>query len=268
MAYSPLAATKLVSLVEELQSRGQYTFTRQGLAGVYGRSALAFEAAVRRLKKQGRLASPRRGFFVIVPAEYREAGCLPPSWFVADLMAHLGQPYYVGLLTAAAIHGAAHQQPMVFQVVTDRPTREARAGRVRIQFHMSRHVAGTSVVEIPTETGSMRASSPEATAFDLVRFPAAAGHLSNVATVLRELAEKLDVQPLTETAARYPVPDVQRLGYLLDLVGEEALAASLSEALEDRRLRPIRLDPAEEVADQKPDDRWRIIPNTAVEADL
>lgn len=268
MANLPLAPTRLVSLVEELQSRGQYTFTRQGLAGVDGRSALAFEAAVRRLKKQGRLASPRRGFFVIVPAEYRESGCLPPSWFIADLMAHLRQPYYVGLLSAAAIHGAAHQQPMVFQVVTDRPTREARAGRVRIQFHMSRRVEATSVVEIPTETGSMRVSSPEATAFDLVRFPSAAGHLSNVATVLRELAERLDGSVLTEIAPRYTVPDVQRLGYLLDLAGEEALAASLFEALEDRRLRPVRLAPSEDVEAQQPQGRWRIISNATVEADL
>jgi len=31
----------------------------------------------------------------------------------------------VGVLSAAAIHGAAHQQPMIFQVVTDKPTRPA-----------------------------------------------------------------------------------------------------------------------------------------------
>ncbi|MBU2500813.1 type IV toxin-antitoxin system AbiEi family antitoxin [bacterium] len=33
-------------------------------------------------------------------------------------MRYLAQPYHVGLLSAAAIHGAAHQQPMVFHVVT------------------------------------------------------------------------------------------------------------------------------------------------------
>jgi len=65
-------------------------------------------------------------------------------------MRFLEQPYYVGLLSAAATHGAAHQQPMVFQVVTDRPTRPARAGRVRIEFHMSRQVETAPVVEVQT----------------------------------------------------------------------------------------------------------------------
>jgi hypothetical protein len=99
------------------------------------RSTVAIEAALRRLKRRGRIASPRRGFYVLVPVEYREAGCPPVSWFIDDLMRFLKQPDYVGLLSAAAIHGAAHQQPMLFQVVTDRPSRPVRVGRVRIGGH-------------------------------------------------------------------------------------------------------------------------------------
>jgi len=44
---------------------------------------------------------------------------------------------------------------------------------------------------IQTETGTMRVATPETTAFDRVRYPAAAGHLSNIATVLAELTEWL-----------------------------------------------------------------------------
>jgi predicted transcriptional regulator of viral defense system len=259
---------RFAPLVTELQSRGKYTFTRREIAAADGRSDVAFEAAVRRLKKQRRLASPRRGFFVIVPPEYREAGCLPASWFVHDLMRYLEQPYYVGLLSAAAIHGAAHQQPMVFHVLTDRPTREARAGRVRIEFHMSRGVTDAPVVDVQTETGSMRVSSPETTAYDLVRFPAAAGHLNNVATVLGELAEKVDAEKLAKLASKHAVPDVQRLGYLLELVGEQDLAEPLSKALEHRRRRPVLLAPGEGASRERPDERWRVIPNATVEVDL
>jgi len=89
-----------------------------------------------------------------------------------------------------AIHGAAHQQPMVFQVITDRPTRPARAGRVRIEFYMSRQVETAPVVEVQTETGSMRVSTPETTAYDLVRFAPAAGRLSNVATTSRRISRR------------------------------------------------------------------------------
>lgn len=264
---SASGSKRLATLVNELQSRGKYTFTREDVEDDQ-RSGAAFEAAVRRLKKQQRLASPRRGFFVIVPVEYREAACLPASWFIDDLMRFLGQPYYVGLLSAAAIHGASHQQPMVFQVVTDRPTREGKAGRVHIEFHMSRFVSEAPVVDVQTETGTMRVSTPEVTAYDVVRFPAAAGHLNNVATVLAELVEKIDANRLAELAPKYCAPDVQRLGYLLDLVGQRDLAEPLLSALEPRRRRPVLLAPGEGANGEQPDDRWRIIPNTAVEADL
>lgn len=259
---------RLAALVDEFQSRGKYTFTREDIMGIDARSDVAFEAAVRRLKQHRRLASPRRGFFVIVPAEYREAGSLPANWFIDNLMHFLGQPYYVGLLSAAAIHGAAHQQPMVFQVVTDRPTRAARAGRARIEFHVSRYVEDAPVVDVQTETGSMRVSTPEATAYDLVRFPAAAGHLNNVATVLGELAEKLNPAALVALAPKRPTPDVQRLGYLLELVGEQSVAESLAEALKHRRHRTVLLAPGRGEDGEPPHERWKVVPNATVEGDL
>jgi len=183
-------------------------------------------------------------------------------------MRFLGQPYYVGILSAAAIHGAAHQQPMLFQVVTDRPTRPARAGRVRIGFHMGRHVGQVPVVAIQTETGTMRVSTPEATAFDLVRFAPAAGHIGNVVTVLGELAEKIDPQPLAQIADLYALSDVQRLGYLLEQLGEKRLADPLAERLKTRRYRPILLAPGQAKGDSPIDPRWRVIPNEKVEVDF
>ena len=133
---------------------------------------------------------------------------------------------------------------------------------------MSRHVENAPVEDVQTETGSMRVSSPEVTAFDLVRFPAAAGHLSNVATVLGELAEKIDAVALAGIAPRYSVPDGQRLGFLLELMGKRDLAEPLLRTLEHRRRRPIRLAPDESAQGEQPDPRWRVIPNARVEADL
>lgn len=256
------------TFVEELQIKGRYTFTQSEAANAEQRSGIALEAALRRLKQKGRIADPRRGFYVIVPAEYREAGCPPASWFIDDLMRFLGQPYYVGILSAAAIHGAAHQSPMLFQVITDRPTRPAQAGRVRIGFHMGRHVEKAPVVEMQTETGSMRVSTPEATAFDLVRFVSAAGHMGNVMTVLSELVEKIDPKSLYPLADSYAVSDVQRLGYLLERLGENRLADPLAVWLKARRYRPIPLVPGQAKGDAPADPRWRVIPNEAVEADF
>ena len=260
--------TSMTTFVDALQAKGRYTFTLTEAMDADQRSDIALEAALRRLKQKGRIANPRRGFYVIVPVEYREAGCPPANWFIHDLMLFLGQPYYVGILSAAAIHGAAHQQPMLFQVITDRPTRSARAGRVRIGFHMGRHVEKAPVVEIQTETGSMRVSAPEATAFDLVRFAPSAGHIGNVVSVLGELAEKIDPQALAPLADLYAVSDVQRLGYLLERLGEKRLTDPLADRLKTRRYRPILLAPGQEKGDTPFDPRWRVIPNETMEVEF
>ena len=98
--------------VEQLQSQGRYTFTRAQVESDTGRSFVAAQTALRRLREQGRIVAPRRGFYVVVPPEYRAAGSPPASWFIDDLMRHLGVRYYLGALTAAAYHGATHQRAM------------------------------------------------------------------------------------------------------------------------------------------------------------
>jgi hypothetical protein len=172
---------------------------------------------------------------VIVPLEHQHAGCPPPNWFIDDPMRHLDQPCYFGLLIAAALHGAAQQQRREFQVVSDRPMRPALAGRARVVLHMSASVDETPVSRVQTETGTMRVSTPEATAFDLVRFAGAAGHLGDVATVLGELAERCSGPVLARLAALYSVPDVQRLGCLLELVGERERTGALARATRSAR---------------------------------
>jgi predicted transcriptional regulator of viral defense system len=268
MANQPRSTPRtLASWVDELQAGGSYSFTGAEVAQEFPRSSATNESALRRLKHRGRIVSPRRGFFVVVPLEYREAGAPPPTWWVADLMRFLGQRYYVGLLSAASMHGAGHQQPMAFQVVTDRTTRAAKAGRSRVEFHRSRALASTPVVEVQTETGSLVVATPEAVAFDLVRYVPAAGYWSNAATVLSELAERLQPAALVACADAFTVPDVQRLGFLLDFVGASASAAALAEQLHRLRVRDVLLAPGRRASRARPHPIWRVIKNVEVELD-
>ena len=53
---------------------------------------------------------------------------------------YLGKPYYVGLLSAAALHGAAHQQPMTDYIVTQTPApRNISNKRLKIAFFAKKH---------------------------------------------------------------------------------------------------------------------------------
>jgi predicted transcriptional regulator of viral defense system len=255
------------SFADDLQASGRYTFSLADVQAALPASEVALEKALHRLKKRGRVVAPRRGFYVVVPTEYRAAGSPPPSWFIDNLMHFLGQPYYVGLLSAAALHGASHQQPMTFQVVTDRPTRGGMAGRARVEFHTSGLVSDTATLTLQTDTGTMRVSTPESTALDLVRFSSASGGWSNVATVLQELAPRLEPEALREVARRRKTPEVQRLGYLLDRAGQPRLADSLLRVLGSKRYRPVALASDAWMSGEAPVSPWRVIPNIDVEID-
>jgi len=254
--------------VETLPADGRYTFTREQAEKATGASFVATQTALRRLRKKGRIVSPWRGFYVFVPPEYRAAGAPPASWFIDDLMRHCGREYYVGLLSAAALHGAGHQQPMVLQVFADMTTPDMHAGRSNIRVYNSRYVGKSSTVLVQTETGYMTVASPETTAFDLVRFPGRAGYWNNIATLLIELAEKLDMELLIEEAERRKLPDSQRLGYVLSSCGEESLAESLALWLERKRTAIIKLQRDKPAGDRQVDARFRLIPNEEIEPDI
>lgn len=254
--------------IEALPEDGRYVFSRADAEEVTDASDAAIKMTLYRLKRNRAIISPRRDFFVVVPREYRSAGSPPASWFIDDLMRHLGRRYYVALLSAAALHGAGHQQPMAFQVIADAAERDIEVGRVRIEFHVSNLIEGAETQRMQTETGSMVVSSPETTAFDVVRFPAACGYWSNIAMVLAELAEKLDAERLAAGAMRVARSDVQRLGWLLDLVEEAELADALAATLAGKRLLPTPLTNARDSVDAPLDSRWRVLVNDNVETDL
>jgi predicted transcriptional regulator of viral defense system len=210
---------------------------------------------------------PRSGFYVIVDAQHRSVGILPPEWFVHALMADLRRPYYVGLLSAAQVHGAAHHRPQEFQVVIpDRAVRPVGAGNVRFRFHGKGLFERAQTVDVKTPTGFMKVSSPETTAWDLVRYPHAAGGLDNVATVLKELVARLDSGRLRDAARRHgEVVVVQRLGYLLDRVGGRGQAAALAGLVAKAPLR--LLDPSRPAKGGRANGRWHILANARVEAE-
>lgn len=256
------------AFLDDLQASGRYTFTRVESAKALKLSDVALKNALWRLARAGRVASPRRGFYVIVPPEYRVAGSLPAAWFIRDLMDYLGRPYYVGLLSAAALHGAAHQAPQEFQVVTDRPLGVIEMGRVRIRFVKKVRLSRTPTMGVKTPTGEMRISTPEATALDLVRYPEHCGGLENVATVLRELTERLDGGELVRVAeADGEVAYAQRLGYLLDRVGHQEVARALAEWVGGRAPRVTALASGVSITGAERDARWRVAVNEEVDVE-
>ncbi len=138
----------LSSWVDSRQEKGLYFFTREEAIQAFQFTEEAFKKAAARLAKKNRILRIRSGFFVIVPLEYRFSGILPVEWFIADLMVYLEKPYYVGLLSAASLQGAAHQQPQQFQVVTTAPQREIRKRGLAIRFFFKTNFNATPVTQM------------------------------------------------------------------------------------------------------------------------
>jgi len=258
----------LSNLVDSLQAGGIYVLTRDQALEALRVSEQTLKKAVQRLAAKRRLAVPRRGFFVIVPMEYRQVGAPPPSWFIEELMKFCGRRYYVGLLSAAALHGSAHQQPQEFQVVTDGQLRPMVAGRVRIRFFRKLRIGRTPITEVKTETGTMRVATPEATALDLLRYLQAAGHIGHIVTVLDDLAESMHAERLVETAKiEGGLSNAQRLGFLLEKVGRQEIGVSLAAWIAGQNPRFAALRPDRPSRTAARDERWRVLINEEVEVE-
>ncbi len=254
--------------IDDLLAQGIYCFTGVEAARAQGSSVIAMRAALRRLRHKGEIAMPFRGFYVIVTPEYRKMGCLPANHFIPSLMSHLEEPYYAGLLTAAEHHGAAHHRPQAFQVIVPRSRAGITCGGVRIEFVARKNTEAIPIQDFKTPRGYIKVSTPEATAFDLVGYPNHSGGLDNSATVLSELAESIDAEKLAEIADLSPVAWSQRLGYLLELIGEIDLADRLAEYVRIKDPVTIPLSSSQLHKGIRQNPRWRLIPNEKVEPEL
>lgn len=251
-----------------LAERGQYFFTTEDAAKAFNSSPASTKARLRLLRSQGAIATPYRGFHVIVAPEYRSIGCLPPEQFVPALMKHLGAPYYVGLLSAAELHGAAHQKPQVFQVITDKARPRIVCGKVVVRFFQRKQIQLVPTAPIDTPRGPASVSSPEATAIDLVAFARNCGGLDHVATVLMDIHEKIKGKNLAEQALRIAeTPWLQRLGYLLEKIGASKTTGPLAALIARLSPRYVPLQPGASIDRAYRDTRWRLLINTEVEPD-
>ncbi len=161
---------------------------------------------------------------MLIPPEFRTWRAVPASHIVDDMMRYLGHVYYVGYLSAAEIHDAAHQRPQTFQVVTDERLKTRTFGRVRVKFILNSHTADRPTVTVNTPTGTMGVSTPEATILDLGSRPKSLPCGTTTGSMASMAKSKLSVSL-----------DPDRLARAQELVH----AASVSELLDTALIRMI-----------------------------
>jgi len=251
----------------EVRAQGRYSFTTEELKNQFDLSPNALNQILYRLKQKKEIALIRQGFYVIIPPEYSKQRIIPPYLYIDDLMKSLDKPYYVGLLSAAALYGAAHQQPTGYTVITQNPAPRS-IDKLKILFFSKQEFLQDGIVQRKTPAGYINVSLPELTALDFFDYIHKFG-INRITTILQELSEEMKQSLLLKIAKQHPnTAAIQRLGFILDtIVSSEKLSNALWKVLNERNFFPVPLSP-QKAKKGEPDNKWKIIKNMEIESDL
>jgi predicted transcriptional regulator of viral defense system len=197
---------------------------------------------------------------------------LPPQLYLDAFMKYLNRPYYIALLNAAAYHGASHQQPQEYFVMTGFPVlRPTQKKGLKINYISIRTIPDQLLEKRKTEAGYLFISNTALTACDLIQFEKRIGGINRAATVLSELAETLKPADFTPALLQHShFTALQRLGYILEYVcfnPELAEALFLAMKKQQAGLYRIPLKPAGKTKGYSSGNRWKVIVNTEIETD-
>ena len=257
-----------IDFIKQVLSVGRISFTLDEVIEKSGYNRKVVQVSLSRLIGKGAIILIRRGFYVIITPEFSVQRDIPYIMYIDDLMKYLQRNYYVSLLSAAALHGAAHQQPMQFFVTAAMPfIRDIKKEKIHISFTIKNGWDSSCITQLKTRTGYVNVSTVEATMLDLVENLQNFG-LSRVVGIIDELSEVINKTSLKKIAASYPTSVIQRVGYILDnLLGREDIAQSLFSILSKRNIYPQYLS-TNALKNGLLTDKWKIISNEKIEIDI
>jgi hypothetical protein len=227
---------------------------------------LAARRQLARLGARVTRVTPRRDFFLIVSPEYRALGAPPVEWWLDAFCRYRQQPYYLGLLSAAEMHGSSHQAAQVIQVITDRPMQAIVLGRLRVEFFVKKQVAATPVLEAPNAYAPLLLSTPEATILDLVAYAHRIGGIARAVETIADLRPKITRKGLVRALnAQQETPNKQRLGFILQTLGWQDMCGVVAASLTGRRL-PVMLQTHTPVNKgvKVADPQWMVVDNISM----
>lgn len=243
------------AFVEARLAAGRVCFPLDELADETG---LAPAVAMKQLRRLAPLVVPvyqRANFFLIVPPEHRLNGAPPVLWWIDAFLAWHDEPYYLGLMSAAAQYGSSHQALQTTQIITLRQRDDIEVGRLRVSFTIKKTMVQTATENLRGGHAPIRVSSPESTVFDLIRYAKHLGGIERVIAVIDEMKPRLSASGFRRALQEsFETPLLQRCGFILEGLGMTAFSELTREQLVGRRLRPIPIGAFDDDARR---DEWR-----------
>ena len=265
--------TKISDWINQQLTKGKYSFTLRYLhSDMPDKSDNSIKLALKRLVDKKIVISIYKGFYIIIPPAYQNLGILPPAMFMDNLMEYLKRPYYISLLSAASLQGAAHQQPQLHFVCTTLPSmRDTNKKGIQIKYVSKRNFPESHLIQKKTDSGYVNVSNPILTCLDLINYQKTIGGFNRVATVINELSEEISESEITVGILHLaPHTIIQRLGYLWEYeCNQLGLANALFKILKEssRSFKTYKLNPGRDLQKQINRNRWSINVNTKIEID-
>jgi predicted transcriptional regulator of viral defense system len=265
---------RLVYWIEEQQSKGKLAFSITELKkAVPNNSEVALKRAMDRLSEKGKIVSIFKGYYVIVSPQYAAKGILPPVYFIDGLMKYVERNYYISLLNAAALHGAGHQQPQEYFIITQYPImRPTNKRGIKINYISTNQLPPKAFLnKKQTETGFINVSNPILTAIDLINYEKRIGGLNRAVTIINELLENIKTKDITKELVAYSsAATLQRFGFILEeILGKKNLANKLLLLCKkvEKKFYLISLKASGKKVKTPMNEVWKIIINTNIEID-
>lgn len=257
--------------IKNREMRGYVTFSIEDAYSAFSdKSQKTVQNELNRAVTRGRVVSVYRGFYVVIPVQYQLKRVVPVKYYINALMPYVGKPYYLCLLSAAAFYGAAHQQPMVTQVMTVAPRIKSSCKNSDLKWVYRTTIPDFLLRRVNNDIGPLCFSSPELTAVDLIQFAHHVGGYQRAATVLAELMESVDIQKMSEVIPYTTIATIQRLGYILEFVLDETEKANQLHAIlktHSPKYKTISMSNSQAPRVDNPSNRWHVNMNIDIEID-
>ncbi|MEQ8240935.1 MAG: type IV toxin-antitoxin system AbiEi family antitoxin [Cyclobacteriaceae bacterium] len=257
--------------IKQLQSFEEYSFSIEEAIKNVSKDSVAVKREISRLAEKKEILNLRKGFYLIIPPRYSSSEKLPIQLYAEKLFKYLDRKYYVGLYSAAKIHGASHQQSQRDYLIIETPKlNNIKKKNFDIQFFTTGAWPKSNIEIKKSDAGEYRISSPALTFIDLIHHHTKIGGLNRMLASLEEITEEMHEIDMKELTSWYPHKStLQRAGFLLEeLVGENTLTQIIHKKLKQQPYFPVLLSPKKIQRPGAVDNKWKVDVNIKLESDL
>lgn len=179
------------------------------------------------LAKKGAAVKLAKGMYLPVHPEIlygRKSFSEDPFLIIDELMSELKRSYYVAYISAAHVHGIAHQLPFSLHVAVKRRRRGIKASGISIRFVTVKQERFFGIEEMKFGDRKAKVSDLEKTILDCLERPDLCGSIGDAAMMIYDARERIEWKKLVNYSKIFNNGAlVQRLGYILEKLAHQGL---------------------------------------------